>query len=304
MLRLALAIATLVTAGIALPACGGAPPHEHDRALAGDDGAGDDHDGPFVDARFQPTSFSVHVTGHGRPVIFIPGLACPGEVWDDVVDRLGDGIEAHVLTLAGFAGKDPIKPPLAAKVRRELVRYIHSRKLQSPIIVGHSMGGFIAYWLAITSSPLIGGFVVVDSGPALEDTDVETARELRNIWAQSGDDELPQMIHAAYTSMVGAPKEIEPFLAAIAKSDRQTIGDAIYELVTTDLRSRAKDIKAPLLLVLSAGYFQTLYRTEAEPVPDHQVVVLPGTHHFVFLDDPDAFVKTLRKFIADHPPKE
>ena len=284
-----------------LAACGGAAPHPGHGAGAPDDDTGDDAS-PFVDATYTPTSFVDHVTGHGRPVIFIPGLACPGEVWDGVVAKLGDGIEAHVLTLAGFAGEKPIKPPLAAKVRRDLVRYIHSRKLDHPIVIGHSMGGFIAYWLAITAPRLIGGVVVVDSGPALEDTDVETANELRNTWAQAGDQELPQLLHAAYTSMVGDAKEIEPFLPAITRSDRQTIGDAIYELVRTDLRAQVGKITAPLLLVLSQGYYGTLYKSEAAGVPDHQVVIVPGTHHFVFLDDPDAFVKLVRKFIADHPP--
>ena len=97
---------------LAFVACGGAPKHVDD--------SGDD---PFVDKESQPTSFTVKIRGEGRPVIFIPGLGCPGEMWDATIDKL-DGIQAHVLTLAGFAGTKPIKPPLAATVRKELVRYI------------------------------------------------------------------------------------------------------------------------------------------------------------------------------------
>src|SRR2546430_3030969 len=186
---------------------------------------------PFDDHRaFTPKSFVAHVTGEGRAVIFIPGLGCPGEVWDDTVSHLHD-VQAHVLTLAGFAGQKAIKPPLAATVRRELVRYIRANHLDRPVIVGHSMGGFIAYWVALSAPELVGGVVVVDAGPALSDNDVETARTLRNAWAQAGDDELPIQVRAAYTSMTGDPKRIEPFLDAITKSDRQTMGDAIYELV-------------------------------------------------------------------------
>jgi len=289
--RAPLAIAALAAA------CGGAPPPPpHHTATASDDSTE-----LFGDRAYKPRSFAVRVHGHGRPVIFIPGLGCPGEMWDDTVARLGDDVEAHVLTLAGFAGRKPVKPPLAATVRRELVRYIRSHKLDHPIIVGHSMGGFIAYWLAETAPTLVGGVVVVDAGPALADNDLETARSLRNMWAQAGDDELPQQVRDAYTGMVGDPKRIEPYLDAIAKSDRQTMGDAIYELVTTDVRPHVADIRAPLLLVLSDGYYQQMYRQQADPVPDHEVVVL-HTHHFVMLDDPDGFTKTLAKFLADHAP--
>ncbi|HEY1557223.1 MAG TPA: alpha/beta hydrolase [Kofleriaceae bacterium] len=279
---------------LVLIACGAAPEHVSPTRDTGEDDAG-----VFADRAYKPHSFHVRVHGHGRPVIFIPGLGCPGAMWDDVVARLGDGIEAHVLTLAGFAGEKPVKPPLAATVRRELVRYIRSHKLDHPIVVGHSMGGFIAYWLAETAPTLLGGVVVVDAGPSLADNDVETARSLRNMWAQAGDDELPQMVHDAYSGMVADPKRIEPFLDTIAKSDRQTMGDAISELVTTDVRPHVADIRAPLLLVLSDGGYQQMYRQAADPVPHHEVVVL-HTHHFVMLDDPEGFVKALEKFFADH----
>jgi pimeloyl-ACP methyl ester carboxylesterase len=280
---------------LVLAACGA--PQEHVRHDVASD---DDSGGPFVDHTFKPKSFTVHVTGSGHPVIFIPGLGCPGDMWDDTVSRLPN-VEAHVLTLAGFAGEKPVKPPLAATVRRELVRYIRAHKLKDPIIVGHSMGGFIAYWLAETAPQFIGGVVVVDAGPALSDNDVETARELRNMWAQAGDDELPEQVKSAYSSMVGDPKEIAPYLGKISQSDRQTMGDAIYELVTTDVRPHLTDIKAPLLLVLADGGLQQFYRSLAEPVKLKQVVVMPHAHHFVFLDDPAGFAKLLGKFVEDHP---
>jgi pimeloyl-ACP methyl ester carboxylesterase len=101
--------------------------------------------------------------------------------------------------------------------------------------------------------------------------------------------------------MVADPKHIEPFLPAITKSDRQTMGDAIYELVTTDVRAGVAEIQAPLLLVLADGGLQQLYRSLAEPVKHKEVVVLPRTRHFVMLDDPAAFAKTLQKFLTDHP---
>jgi pimeloyl-ACP methyl ester carboxylesterase len=288
----AAALATVIV----LAACGG-PPQQLRHDVAGDDGAG-----AFADrGSFTPRSFVARVTGSGRPVIFIPGLGCPGEMWNDSVGRLGGDVEAHVLTLAGFAGEKPVKPPLAGTVRRELVRYIRAHHLKAPIIVGHSMGGFIAYWLAETAPQLIGGVVVVDAGAALADNDVETARTLRNMWAQAGDDELPEQVKTAYSGMVSDPKHIEPYLAAIASSDRQAMGDAIYELVTTDVRARLGDITAPLLLVLADGSMQPLYRAQAEPVRDHQIVVLPRTRHFVMLDDPDAFAKALAGFLAKHP---
>lgn len=279
-----------------IAACTSAPATKH----PAEDDTGDDNT-PFIDNKgYKPRSFSDEISGEGRPVIFIPGLGCPGDVFEDVVKHLDGKVESHVLTLAGFAGKKPIKGALAAAVRKDLVRYIRSHRLQSPIIVGHSMGGFIAYWLAATAPDLIGGVIVIDAGPALGDNDDETAHNLRNMWAQAGDDDLPAQIRTAYSSMTTDPKRIEPYLEAIAESDRHTIGDAIFELVKTDLRDKVSAIKAPLLLVLADGSLQNLYRTMVKTIPDKKIVVLPKTRHFVWLDDPDGFDALLDGFLKAH----
>lgn len=284
-------VAVALALAVTLVACGGkAQPHAPNDAEEEDDG-------PFVNRPgFKPTAFTAKVVGEGRPVIFIPGLACPGEMWDGTIDRL-EGVEAHVLTLAGFAGTDPTKPPLIAKTRKQLVRYIRSNQLKDPIIVGHSLGGFIAYWLAATAPDVVGGIVVVDAGPRYFAND-ESARLLRNTWAQAGDDELPVQVRTVFSWMTNNPKHVAPYIDQIAKSDRQTIGDAIYELVKTDITDKVPSITAPVLLVLADGGLQERYRKQAAGIDDLQVVVVPRAKHFVMLDAPDRFAELLSAFIA------
>src|SRR5690242_5501465 len=74
-----------------------------------------------------PHSFRVAVSGRGRPMILIPGLASSGDTWTTTVARLRERYECHVLTLAGFAGVPPIPEPLFATVRSELAAYIRER---------------------------------------------------------------------------------------------------------------------------------------------------------------------------------
>src|SRR5262249_10718750 len=176
----------------------------------------------------------------------------------------------------GFAGQPRINKPLGAAVRKELVRYIHARKLKDPIIVGHSFGGFIAYWVAATAPDAVGGLIVVDAGPALSDTDEDTAKSLRNIWNQSGDNDFPDQVRNRCNGMVNDPKKLAPYMDAVAKSDRRTMGDAIYEVITTDLRDKVHDIRAPVLVVLADGGLQNMIKAQVQPIPDHEVVVVPG----------------------------
>lgn len=285
----------------ALIACGSAKPVEHPTPVDDSDSAGDD---PFAAAAdFKPVAFKVEVKGHGRPVIFIPGLACPGAVWDDTVAHLGDDFESHVLTLAGFAGVDPIDEPLSAAVRRDLTRYIRSRKLRDPIIVGHSMGGFIAYWIASYHPELVGPVIVVDAGPALSG-DLDEAKDLRTKWKHTSDEELAANLRAAFMSMTSVPKKMEAVLPAVAQSDPRTIGDAIYEMIATDLTDHVKEITAPVLVIAADGGFQTRIRAQIEGIPDHEMIVLPRARHFVMYDDPDGFFKAIDQFLDAHPARK
>jgi pimeloyl-ACP methyl ester carboxylesterase len=255
---------------------------------------------PFAAAEdFQPVAFHVEVKGHGRPVILIPGLGCPGEVWDGTVAHLGDDYESHVLTLSGFAGQDAIAEPLSAAVRRDLTRYIRSRHLRAPIIVGHSMGGFIAYWIASYHPELVGPVIVVDAGPALSG-DLDEAKSLRAKWKYASDEEFTDGMRAAFMSMTSAKKTMTPVAEKVTHSDRRAIGDAIYELITTDLTDRVKDITAPVLVIAADGAFQQRIRSQIETIPDHTMIVLRGAHHFVMFDDPDSFFKLIDKFLDEH----
>src|SRR5579863_2138533 len=89
-----------------------------------------------------PPSFHVDIIGKGKPMILIPGFASSGKTWDSTVARYKDRYECHVLTLAGFAGEPRIEAPFLETVRKDLAVYIRKNKMDKPVIVGHSLGGF------------------------------------------------------------------------------------------------------------------------------------------------------------------
>lgn len=280
---------------LAFVACGSKAPVVGDPRI-------DDDGGPFArGADFKPVAFGVEVRGEGRPVVLIPGLGCPGEVWESTVAALGEGYQTHVLTLSGFAGRPAIKEPLSAAARRDLARYIRSRKLDHPVIVGHSMGGFIAYWLASYHPDLTGPVIVVDAGPALSG-DMEEAKALRSRWRNASDEEFATHTRIAFASMTRNPKKMKSVIQRVAKSNRRAFADAIYEMVTTDLTAQVHEIKSPVLILAADGGFQQRIRSQVETIPDHEMIVLEGTKHFVMFDDPEGYAQRIEAFLAKHPP--
>jgi pimeloyl-ACP methyl ester carboxylesterase len=255
-------------------------------------------------AAFTPTAFSVQVTGQGRPVIFIPGLASPGSVWDGTLAHLGGKVQAHVLTLAGFAGQAPIPAPFLQQVHDQIIQYIDANHLDHPIIVGHSLGGMMSIWLAETD-PAIGGVVDVDGMPflasainpaATEESAMQIGAGMRQQMLAASHEAFVANLHQFASSQVSDPQKLAMIEAAGDKSDQTTVANAFAELLGKDLRPDLGKITVPVLIVAAGDShgqpkekLEAVWHAQIDAIPHHDLQIVEGAKHFVMLDKPDEF---------------
>ena len=255
-------------------------------------------------------SFSVQVHGKGPALILIPGLASSGEVWDGAVARYEDRYQVHVLTLAGFAGQLPIDPPLLARVRDDLGRYIREQKLDRPVIAGHSLGAFVALWLAAKEPDLVGKVVAVDGVPflpalfnpgATEEQSRPGARMMRKQLEGLTPEQFAAQNRRAVSGMVKSPADVDRVASWGARSDQRAVAAAMEELMCTDLRPLVSRIKEPVLLVAAGVPAEMLARYQAQvaSVPRHRVVSAQGARHFIMLDDPGYLFARIDEFLGE-----
>jgi pimeloyl-ACP methyl ester carboxylesterase len=264
-----------------------------------------------------PRSFVAARSGSGPAILFIPGLASSGEVWKDTVSHLRKRHECHVLQLAGFAGRKPISAPsFLTAVRDDLIRYVREERLERPVLVGHSLGGVIALWAAATAPDRFGGVISVDGVPflpALRDPAItaEAARPqaegLRRMYAAMKGDELEVAGRMAASGMVRSSWEVDRIGRWMRVSDAATVGQAFFEVMTTDLRETVSAIRVPTLVVAAAEHAQSeeqraavaaAYEAQVRRIPERRVVLAAKARHFVMLDDPDFLRKTIDAFLA------
>lgn len=272
-----------------------------------------------VHAAETPKVINVTVTGHGQPVILIPGLATPGAVWDETVKHLQDKFECHVVTIAGFGGAPAVKSEhLMDDVRDQLIAYAQEKKMQKPIVIGHSLGGSIALALGEQAPELPGRIIAVDSLPFLAAVmmpgvkDVEAAKKgaasMRAMVAR----QTPEQF-AAYQrevtipSMVTNPEDVQRIAAMCGKSDGATVGQAMNELLTTDLRPELGKIKCPLLVLGALGEIlkyaprpalEQNYQAQYANAPQTRFEFFDKSKHFIMIDDAPGFYALLDKELA------
>lgn len=212
----------------------------------------------------RPLSFDVAVTGEGPPMILIPGLGCSGEVWQETADHYRGRYRLHVLTIHGFAGTPPFAGDFLHTVREDLARYIRRERMQRPVIVGHSIGGILAYDLAAAAPELTGPIVAVDGVPFLPALyDPAATPEAARLQAQQLSAALARMTPVERAAadrknaamMVAAPARIEQIARWVDASDVATLGRAMADAYGTDLRPRLRAIRSPVLLVGEEAMF-------------------------------------------------
>jgi pimeloyl-ACP methyl ester carboxylesterase len=248
--------------------------------------------------------FQVTVTGHGQPMILIPGLSSSGETWDTTVARYQGRFECHVLTLAGFAGVPRVPGPMLERVRDSLAAYIREKKLDHPVIVGHSLGGFVALDLAVHYPDLPGKLVIVDAYPFFAGTanPMTTAAEAKQMVAgmrqymggQTQDDYVRYVKSGVATrNMVERESDFDRIMNWGLASDRTAVTDAMCELFSADLREDLAAIKVPALVLGSwIGYKQ--YARLAGV----RIELNDTAHHFIMWDDPTWMFAQLDGFLG------
>ncbi|PRC93833.1 alpha/beta fold hydrolase [Solimicrobium silvestre] len=258
---------------------------------------------------------NIQVTGSGKPMILIPGLASSGEVWDSTVAHYAKDYQCIVITLAGFAGKPAVDTPLFSSAEKELSRYISDKKLDHPIIVGHSLGGFLAMQFAAQHPEQVGKVVIVDSLPALGATQMPSvtkeqlqgaAANMRDNMRQSDPAQALASRRMAVTSMVSKPADIERVMGWGAASDRNTVINAMYELMATDLRDDIAQIKAPTLVLgtwiayqeyAPRSAIENTFKMQYQKLPGVKIAFADTARHFIMYDDPQWMFAQMDEFL-------
>ncbi len=268
----------------------------------------------------QTPSFKVDVEGKGAPVVLIPGLACSSEVWRETVAHLnGEGFQTHALTIAGFGDTKPIATDyLLATVRDDLAAYIRQNGLNHPVLIGHSLGGFIALSLAAKFPDLPGKVISVDGLPFLPAmiNPAITPEGARNMAAgikaqmltPQTKEKREQTTRESLASMITSPENIDRETKVDVRSDQRTVAEAMLELMSADLRADMAKIKAPVLVlgtwIAYKDYGVTrasqivAYKKQFERLPSAKIVVSETSRHFIQLDAPEWFYSQIDQFLG------
>jgi N-formylmaleamate deformylase len=265
--------------------------------------------------------FTAKVSGHGSPVIFIPGYTCGGAVWDATVAKFSASNECHVLTIRGFGGEAPSEKPFHLDAVKDGIKtYILQQKLDRVILVGHSMGGVLAMWVASEMQDHLAGIVIVDAVPFVSALGDSTAKEKGFDSTAAAQFEAmtasqPHDMRMKYGVMAAKHYCLDStFHETIgtwgATSDPHTSATLLMDMAGMDLRDEMAKIRVPVLSLVAwePGYgmpqetVRSMWAKQYALTPQLTMHVAPSSRHFIMYDAPDWFYSELNTFIAQAVP--
>jgi pimeloyl-ACP methyl ester carboxylesterase len=257
--------------------------------------------------RFAITRDGVRVAyetvGHGPALVLIHGLGDDRSLWQSVVERLAPHFCCTALDLRGHGQTtggvdfDPFG------LQRDLEAVISDAGLRRPILIGHSLGGFVATTYAATFASTVHSVVNVDQPLAFE----AFGTAVGPLEASLRRGEVGPVLMSVLAQIGLGP--ILPQLRARLSETRERLSKDVVlgvwaPFFEADLTPTLRRVDA-LLERLAAPYLCLLGR-EIEPAyaswlsqrAPHALLESFGDGHYPHLVAPDRFVDRVRAFVG------
>lgn len=268
----------------------------------------------FSPAAEAQTHFTAERAGdsQAQDVLFIPGLASPGEVWSETIDALGDQVDAHIITAAGFGDVPPSGDgAFIAPLVEDIAAYVDANDLDGVTVVGHSMGAQIALQLAAARPDAVDQVIVVDSAPFYARLfNPAITPEQAAGFGQGMAAQMASMSRDQFLSMSRQGLMIQSITEAgqarvmsyMERADQSAVARAMGEVAGTDFTPVLGEVEAEIdvLVAWAPGapvtqeQLRGIYEGQYASARDAEVHMITDSRHFIMFDQTERFVDFLR----------
>ena len=252
----------------------------------------------------QDLNLYYEVVGDGPPLLLIHGLGSSSRDWEKQIEPFAKNFQVITLDLRGHGQSG--KPPGPYNIRMfadDTVALIHELDVAPLHVVGISMGGMVAFELAVHFPELLRSMVIVNSYPEVR---VETFRDYLQIWRRYLILELLGMRGmgvALSKRLFPYPEQAELrelFVQRWAENDKRAYRESLRAIVNWDVEAHIDEIRCPVLVIASDQDYMPLEEKKAyaAKIPNAKLAVVEDAHHAVTVERPEQFNAVMRELLV------
>lgn len=246
------------------------------------------------------------IQGQGPPLLFIHGLGSSTRDWEAQVGPFAADYQVITFDLRGHGQSEkPPGPYTLPMFTADTAGLLAGLDVDAVHVVGISLGGGIAFQLAIDYPAVVKTLTIVNSAPALggtlEDAEAEVARRVA-IVQQMG---MRAMGEALSPNLFPGPEHAalrQMFAERWAENDPAAYIAATRSMVGWSVQDQIGAIQCPTLVIAAYQDYTPVAVKEAyiQLMPHAELIVIPDTHHALPVENPAAFNAVLAAFLAQH----
>lgn len=240
--------------------------------------------------------------GSGPTVILIHGFPMNQHVWDDFAEKLSEGAHVVTLDLPGFGKSAGLPENFSLEdVAETVLSWMRKKQYSDPVVIGHSLGGYVALAMAEHNKDFASGMCLFHS-TAVKDS--EEKKQSRN---KTVDFINKQGVHA-FTSNFIAQLYADPQHSSITKvknisvqSSKETVVGYTYAM--RDRKDRTELLKRfprPILFLAGEkdqGIPSDTILAQAALNRNAEAVILPDVAHMGMFEAEGPCLKNILHFI-------
>jgi 3-oxoadipate enol-lactonase len=241
--------------------------------------------------------------GTGEPVLLIHGLGSSTKDWDPQVSELSKQFQVIAFDVRGHARSSKPKQRYTVKLfADDTAAFIRALGIAPAHVVGISMGGMIAFQLAVDAPDLVRSLVIVNSGPAMP---IRTVAQRMMIWTRvaivrlRGMRKMGEVLAARLLPKPEHAALRAAFIERWAANDPRAYLSALRGLVNWGVMDRLSELTCPVLvLTADQDYTPIAFKQAYTALMKHaELVVVDDARHFMPIEQPVPFNAALLKFL-------
>ena len=247
------------------------------------------------------------VFGHGRPVVFWHGWLGSWRYWFPTMERVAEHFRTYSFDFWGF-GESRRKSTYESigNYSDQVIRFLDELGIDRCLLVGHSMGGMVALKTAINHPKRISRVAAVGAPIVGDSLSWLLKLNDRALFADAFA-RVSWFRRFMFRWFLGETDDqhVHEILDDSVKSSSATLRNAVGSMWRTDLRPELSRLSVPTLIV-HGGRDVIVHPNQADlfdKVSNAEVVLLPESRHFPFLDEAELFNDILVRFLKQDAPR-
>lgn len=241
--------------------------------------------------------------GNGPPLLFIHGLGGSYLDWEYQIDHFKEHFTVLTIDLRGHGQTDKPTDPYSVELfAKDIAAFIQFIAPQGLHVIGHSLGGMVAFQLALDFPPLVKSLTIINSSPAVIFPGIKS--QLLFYW-RAFDIRLFGLPHLGkHLAKMLFPKPQqdairEKFLARWIQNSPEAYLNTLKVFRGWNVMARLKELQVPTLIITAdQDYTPVAYKQMyVRLIPNAELVVIPNSRHITIADQPELFNEALMGFL-------